>query len=443
VIRQNTFFFVDYEGFRLRRGQTGLRSVPDDALRRGDFSANLGAQIGTDAMGRPVLANQLFNPLTSRLVGTRFIRDPFPGNQVPASHVDPVARKLLELELFPQPNIPGARDARTRNPRQNYADSRTRSGDSDQFSVRLDHRLSDKDYLFGRYGFIDSNAFDPGAFPKQERVDEGRQHLVATSYTRTLSPSMVSELRFGYQRATPQSASKAFLDGINYVNLLGIPGVPTAPAGMPEFSIGGFTSISGAADVVRAHDTFHFIGQLSFNKGRSFFKAGFEARRIHLFVVNNITRMRSTFNIENPEWTGLEGFPSTGNTFANFLLGLSQRKGRSLAQRRSNIRAAEYAGYLQDDFKVTSKLTLNLGVRYQLYIPPKETSDRVSSVRLLRPPGGYLEGGPFICKDPARCGALNRDLPTLGLGLTINDFHVDRLPEIVVAGKQVPRSLVD
>src|SRR5262245_8004740 len=341
VLREKTFFFIDYEGFRLRRGQTGLRSVPDDALRRGDFSSTVGRQLGTDALGRPVLANQLFDPLTSRLQDSRFIRDPFPNNQIPDSRFDPVARKLLDLELFPQPNIAGTQDARTGNPRQNYADSRSRSSDSDQFSVRLDHRLSDRDYLFGRYSFIDSGAFDPGPFPKQERLDQARQHLVATSYTKTLSPTMVSELRFGYQRATPQSASQAFLDGINYVNLLGISGVPTAPAGIPEFSIGGFTSISGAADVVRTHDTFHFIGQLSFNKGRSFFKAGFEVRRTHLFVVNNITRMRSTFNIENAEWTGLEGFPGTGNTFANFLLGLSQRKGRSLAERRSNIRATE------------------------------------------------------------------------------------------------------
>ncbi len=448
VVRGTTFFYLDYEGFRQVRGQTGLRTVPDEALRRGDFAPNLRQQIGVDALGRSVLANQLFDARSSRLITDPrtgraiYVREPYLGNRVPASSFDPVARKLLELNLFPAPNIPGARDARTGNPRQNYADSRSRRDRSDQFSMRIDQRLSDKDQFFARYNFNDSEGFDPGSFPLLERLNVGRQQLLSTSFVRTVSPTVVNEFRFGYQRAAPRSASQAYLDGKNYVQLLGIPGVPTAPAGIPEISIAGFTSIAGGADVARSNGTFQFLEQVSFNKGRSFFKAGFEVRRIHLNVENNITRSRSTYNIE-AEWTGLEGFPGTGNTFASFLLGLAQRKGRSLAERHSFIRATEYAGYLQDDFKVTSKLTLNLGVRYQLFIPPKETRDRVSSVRLLRGPGSYAEGGIYLCRNPARCAALDRNLPTVGLGLTLNDVHADRLPEIVVAGKQVPRSLVD
>ena len=448
IVRDRTFFFVDYEGFRLVRGQTGLRSVPDEALRRGDFAAILGGSLGTDGLGRPVRANQLYDPLTSRLFTnpatnrTTYLRDPFPGNLVPAARWDPVARNFLQTELYPLPNVPGSRDPRTGNPRQNYTDSRSRRNSSDQFATRIDQRLSDKDYVYGRYSFIEYDGFDPGPFPGQERFNNGRTQLVSLSHTRTMTPTVVNELRFGYQRSSPQSASKAFLDGTHYVNMLGIPGIPTAPPGIPEFTIAGFTSVSGGTDAVRTNNTYQFIEQISFNKGRNFFKTGFEYRRIALDSTNNITRIRGTFNIDNTEWTGLEGFPGTGNAFANFLLGLSQRKGRSLAERTSRIFASELSGYIQDDFKATSKLTLNLGMRYQLYIPPKEASDRVSSVRLLRPPGSYHEGGIYVCKDPARCAALDRNLPTTGLGLTLNDVHVDRLPEIVVAGKGVPRSLV-
>jgi hypothetical protein len=309
--------------------------------------------------------------------------------------------------------------------------------------VRIDQRFSDKDQVFGRYSRLTATTFNPGTLPLQERYDVSNQQLLSLSYNRTLSPTIVNEVRFGYQRSSPKSTSKALQDNINYVQLLGIPGVPTAPAGLIDLGIGGFTSITGSADVVRTNDTFQIMDQFAFNKGRNFFKIGVEVRPIHQFVVNNIARMRSTYSFDNAQWTGQDGFPTSGNTFASFLLGYVRLKGRSLSERRSQIRATEYAGYIQDDFKATSKLTLNLGVRYQLYIPPKEMNDRVSSVRQLHPPGSYYEGGIYVCKDPAKCAAIGPSVLPLQLGLTLNDLKVDRLPEIVVAGKQVPRSLVD
>src|SRR5262249_328620 len=120
IRKDRTFFFGYYEGLRNVRGQTGLRTVPDAALRAGDFSSHLGRQLGQDALGRPVFANQIFDAGTSRQVpgSTRFVRDPFPGNRIPASRFDPVAAKILQTDLWPAPNIPGERDASTRNPRQ-------------------------------------------------------------------------------------------------------------------------------------------------------------------------------------------------------------------------------------------------------------------------------------------------------------------------------------
>ena len=252
-MRDRTFYFADYEGFRQVRGQTGIRSVPNEALRAGDFSANLGASAGTDALGRPVFANQIFDPLTARLVtDTRtnrsvYVRDPFPGNRIPLNRFDPVARRVLESNLWPQPNIPGQVDARTRNVIQNFADGRSRRDVYDQGSLRIDHRLSDRDFVYGRWSIVKSDSLNPGNLPGQERSDFGTQQLASINYTRTLTPSIVNELRFGFQKATPESTSFAFQEGLNYNQLLRIPGIPTAQAGVPEFTIAGFTGITGEA----------------------------------------------------------------------------------------------------------------------------------------------------------------------------------------------------
>jgi hypothetical protein len=449
IIRDRTFFFADYEGYRQVRGQTSIGTVPNDALKRGDFSSNLAASAGTDALGRAVLANQIYDPRTSRLVNdprvnrSVYVRDPFPQNTIPVARFDPVARNVLNQGLYPAPNSPGRQDARTRNIIQNYADSRSRRDSYNQGSIRIDHRLSDKDYLYGRYSIVKNDNLSPGALPGQERSDFGTQSVTSLNYTRTMTPTSVNEFRFGFQRAQPQSTSFAFQEGKNFNQILGIPGIPTARAGLPEFTVAGFTGITGGGDLVRDNRTYQLMDSFSFSKGRNLFKVGFEMRRISMDVTNNIVRTRGTFGFDNAEWTGIEGFSTTGSTFANFLLGLPRSKGRSLANRSSEIFATEYAGFIQDDLKLTSRLTLNMGVRYQFYVPPKERQDRVSTVVHRNPPGSFQEGGIYVCKDPARCAAISPTTRATELGLTLNDLRVERLPEITVAGKGIPRSLVD
>ena len=211
----------------------------------------------------------------------------------------------------------------------------------------------------------------------------------------------------------------------------------------PVIGITGFTGIDDGGESRRGDDTLQFIDQFSFNKGRHFFKVGGEVRRIKLDVLNNPANTRGDFNFGNQEWTGLEGFAGTGNTFANFLLGLPRQKARRPGDHSSFLRATEYAGFFQDDFKATPKLTINYGVRYQLYISPRETRNNISSIRIPHFPASFAEGGIAFCKDRQRCANLPTTLDPLRLGLTLNDLHVDRLPQIVVAGKDAPRSLVE
>jgi hypothetical protein len=443
ILRDRTFFFVDYQGFRQVRAGVGRRTVPDAALLAGDFSAVLGSQAGTDALGRPVFANQIFDAATSRLVGARFVRDPFPGNRIPLNRFDPVALKIIQKGLWPAPNTAGTRDSRTGNPRDNFYDDRGTRDLADQLMVRVDHRFSASDNFYARWAVNDTDTFSPGNFPGNERLSLNRQQVVGASYTRTLGPTRVNDLRFAYQRERPQSGAERILAGVNLVKELGIRGLPLAGAGAPVIGITGFTSFDDGGESKRDDDTYQIIDQFSFNKGRHFFKLGVEFRRIRLDVINNPANTRGDFNFANAEWTGLEGFSGTGNTFANFVLGLSRQKSRRPGDHSSFLRATEYAGYFQDDWKVSSKLTFNYGARYQLYIPPKETRNHISAIVVPNFPQSFAEGGPAFCKDPIKCAAIAANLDPLRLGLTLADLNISRLPQIVVAGREVPRSLVD
>ena len=454
VFKNKTFFFGEYQGLRQVSGNVGRRNVPDAAFRNGNFSAILGkAQLKDDrgnlifdAVGQPVFANQIFDPLTSRPDPNRpglFTRVAFPDNKIPLDRFDPVARAILQKGLWPNPNTEGTRDSRTGNPVNNFFDNRSSRSNADQFLVRVDHRFSENDLFYARYGFNDSDSFSPGNFPGSERLSLNRQQALAASYTKTLGPTTVNEFRFGYQRARPESTAQRILAGANLVKELGIRGLPLAGPGAPDIGISGFTSFNEGGEDKRRGDTYQFLDQLSFNKGRHFFKAGFEVRRIHLDRINNPTETRGTFDFGNQEWTGLEGASGTGNTFANFLLGLPRQKGRRPGDHSSFLRATEYAAFFQDDFKVTPKLTVNYGVRYQLYIPPKETRNNISAIRVPRFPGSFAEGGIAFCKDPKKCAGIPANLDPLRLGLTLADLDVSRLPQIVVAGREAPRSLVE
>ncbi len=382
--KDRTFFFVNYEGQRLRRGNTTLTSVPTATMKGGDFSSLLGASQGSDVLGRTVLRNAVYDALTSRTSGNVFVRDVFPGNVVPVSRFDPVARRVLAFPgMVPEANIPGGRGANG-NPTQNYFDGRTRTSNYDLFSMRGDHQFSVKDTLMARYSITDSNAFAPNTLPGYGSFDNQRQMAGTIAYTRVIGPATVNEFKFGYLRWAQFQAAENTIAGTDLVKQLGIRGLDFASTpgleGAPNITIGGFATIGDGDGPYRPrNNTFQFIDQLSFNKGRHFIKVGGEIRRVR----NAITRantLRGSFDFGNPNWTGEQGFANSGNTFASFLLGLPRQKGRRVSGFFQDLRSTEYAAFVQDDWKVNSRLTINMGLRYMLYLPPYETHDRVSTL---------------------------------------------------------------
>lgn len=399
--KDRTFFFTNYEGFRLRRGNTTLTTVPTAEMKRGDFSSHLGASIGTDALGRAVPRNAIYDATTSRQVGNVSVRDMFPGNIVPVTRFDPAARNVINFAgMIPAPNTAGGRGVNG-NPTLNYFDGRTRTSNYDLFSLRGDHQFSSKDTLMARYSITDSNAFSPNTFPGYGSLDNQRQMAGTIAYTRIFGPTTVNEFKFGYLRWAQFQAGENTIANRDLVKELGVSGLDFASTdglrGAPNFAISGFATIGDGDGPYRPrNNTFQFIDQVSFNKGRHFIKAGGEIRRVR----NAITRantLRGSFNFTSNNWTGLQGFGNTGNTFANFLLGLPVQKGRRVSGFFQDLRSTEYATFIQDDWKVSSKLTINMGLRYMLYTPPYETQDRVATLTYPdRRPSNFAEGALFF-----------------------------------------------
>jgi hypothetical protein len=401
---QRTFFFTAYEGFRQRRGRSTVTTVPDADRRRGDFSRNLLTQrTVADALGRTWQRGQLFDPLSSRPVTDnrgqlRFVREPFTNNIIPLSRFDPTSLRVLSnTEFVPLPNAPG-RETAAGDVVENFLDGRTLSNNFDQFSARIDHQASDNDTIYGRFTFNDSNNFNPRTFPGFSNLDNQRNLNGTLSYAKVISPTTLNELRFGYQGWFQLAGSEANFAGTDWIERLGINGLShardAAIRGAPSISVAGFAGWGddGGLPLVRRNNTFQVIDNLSFNKGRHFMKVGFEVRRVR----ENVVRAQATrgeFAFSNPQWTGIDGVGNTGHALASMQLGLMRQKARRISDFATRLRATEYGAYVQDDFKATQNLTLNIGLRYMLYIPPKDTRDRISTlVHPLRCPSYDLPG---------------------------------------------------
>ena len=361
IKRDHTFFFVDYQGTRLRNGHTDLVTVPTPAERVGDFSGD---------------ASRIYDPLTSRPnpAGAGFIRDPFPGNMIPDARISPVGRKVIAL--YPLPQIPVVHV-------NNFIGDGVQRSDTDAFDARVDHQISAKDSLFGRVSFAQADHINPGSlvtvasansrFPSNGSTP-GRG--AALGYTHIFSPQFINEFRAGFARL-------AWLGQVwdptqRGADVLGIPGVPqTAQTyGLPNFNIAGdeFLGDQGLLPVKRGKNVFNFLDNVSFTRGRHAFKSGVDLRRTQ-FNINQPGGPRGQFTF-NGVFSRLPSAPAgTGMGAADLLLGYADVANISNSV-TVGIRIHAYSGFFMDDWKVNNRLTLNLGIRYDVVTPPVEVRDR-------------------------------------------------------------------
>ncbi len=373
IIKDRTFFFFGWQSSREVNAAPQLASVPTLANREGIFST------------------PIYDPATTvpNPNGSGYIRTPFPNNTIPASRFDPVAAQLLAL--YPLPNLTG---------KNNFFSDQEESIDADQFLGRIDHRFSEHDSIFGRYVSTGNTNFLPATLPlpaNDPSIVHPEAHSFAASETHIFRPNLINEARIGYQETREvQQADSTRL--FNQYGIIGAPDVSTI-YGLPTFTISGLSTLgtpgpgalptpatgSGNLPIDKQGRTIQADDNLSWVRGRHTIKTGFDFQQVTLFA--NVTlQARPNFAFNGVYTQNPQSRTGTGSALADFLLGYtsaSQVSTTSDSESRQHI----YQGYVQDDWQVSSRLTVNLGLRYELPLPFYETSNNYADA--------ILEPGPY------------------------------------------------
>jgi hypothetical protein len=379
-IRKNkTFFFGGYEALRERKGLTYAGQVPTPAMLNGDFSALL-SQPDPNTGKAPF---EIIDPLSCNNPPFGAACQPFAGNIIPQDRISSVAK--LIIPYFPAPDISGATNVGTNN----YVTNPKRSRNDNQFSGRVDHSFNEKDNLYVRYMLAQSITLTPeqaySALPGFGDRIRFRGQNVALSWTHTISPTMLNEVRIGFSRNMDIGTCASCPRKPGFVESFGIQGLTAlspADEGFPSFSFGsGYFSIGDSNyRPVESNDMVEkYEDTLTITKGKHTIAMG--------------TDLQPYQALRNQAPFSPHGQFSFGNDYSNFtisdfLLGYPSSAGRSIAKAVTNQDGMFINFFVQDDYRVSKKLTINMGLRYEHHQLPIDRRDVGAS--LVPIPGAPL-----------------------------------------------------
>jgi hypothetical protein len=400
IVKNKLFFFADYQGTRIRQSQTDISSVPlssaQSGERGGDFSDILGPQDTDpithqpifDALGRPVFINEVYDPASLHPDGvTRdgFGFDPITGlpisgqaNIIPQNRLDSAA--LNVMQLFPNPNLDGTAN--------NFLSNPVAQNNQNSFDIRVDHQPTSNDSLSMTFSYGKVDAHSPDPFPGLAGGGTFSGHVTnlalaaGVSYVRTFSATRINELKIGYSRyvvnAVPNFVGQDISDQVQIPGIFD-PSNKVATGGLPFISISNFSPL-GTTDwfpEFLRENSYQLVDGFTLNRGRHSWKFGADIRRRRhgFFQTQN---SRSDWNFDQ-QFTQDLSSGAEGNALASFLLGYPISAFRDGQKGQYGMNWLEASAYLMDDFRVSPKLTLNLGVRYDLFTPMVEDHDRLAN----------------------------------------------------------------
>ncbi|MBI3697836.1 MAG: carboxypeptidase regulatory-like domain-containing protein [Acidobacteria bacterium] len=361
LLRDRTFFFMDYEGQREVVGQTQVNTVPTAAMKQGDF--------------RGAAPNGIFDPLTtttSPLGRTRFADD-----RVPSSRFDPIAFKLVNL--YPAPHTPGLAN--------NYVANPTKRSATDRADLRIDHQLSRKDSLMGRYSIDDSRLTIPDTFNTDIGGREDsfagpnpvRGHSLVVSDIHTFRTNLIADFRFGYTRfaslLTPTTLTNPVWKEI--------PGRDTSDPYQPSAPIispAGYAGLGNSRSnpLIRHENMAEYIANLTWQRGSHNLKFGLDFRRRLISETASPPGESAfgRFNFDSSFANNPASPGGTGHVMAVMLLGYPARTTRDFfIPGTAYVESQEYNGYAHDEWRVNNRLTLNLGAHWEVNPPFTERND--------------------------------------------------------------------
>ncbi|MBV9180482.1 MAG: TonB-dependent receptor, partial [Acidobacteria bacterium] len=433
-----TFFFYSYEAGRQRTSNVSNVLVPTAAERNGDFSD------WRDNSGNLV---PIYNP-SSEVGGNPATRTPFANNQIPASAISTIAKNYMSL--LPQPNVPVADMAACAQTNgngsgacTNYVASLNKPYDTDNNTFRLDENLSDRDRLYVT-GILGEQKFDnPSAIPLTGEIKYQKNHLLGVNWQHTITPSMFNEARVGYNWMDWRNGSDA-ANGKNYGQLFGFANVPGNPRmwGVPNIVYNGFQAIGDTnSGWTQKENNYQFVDNLKWVHAKHTLTVGTDVRRYMLSMIaafgsTGVVNFDGSYTGLNPNLSHNSSYATAGagSSIADFLLGnpINISGPAPGGSDLFDVRATNWNFFAQDDFRVTPRLTLNLGLRYE--IPPAYHDIYNSGAQLDMANGGgflwanknvvntvqQLGGYPFL----ARCCVDNKLVPP---------DHKDLAPRIGIA----------
>jgi hypothetical protein len=369
IRRDHTFLFVDYQGTPSRTGVPMLATVRPNDQRGGDFS-NL-----RNAKGALIPIYDPFGASTTRTV--------FPDNVVPIKRLDPAAVRISSL--LPQPNQFGAGGQPL--PFNNFAATRIASSDLQSFDIRLDHQFSPNSNVFVRHSFQNTSAVSPSLFglplggpPTLAGTTHARVQNTGIGHTYQVTPTWMNELRLGLNRQTSTLRQEDY--GQNLDEQFGIPGVNRSPqtSGLSNINVAGLFTLGGSilTPLSVASTNWNVSEKITWLAGRHTVRFGLDYQH-EIGSTGYLVFGRGMYTFLNLSTSTAVGAPG-GDAFASFLLGAPYLVLRdAFPPGMVGLTAPRLGAYVQDDVRLTPKLTLNLGARYDVMPYASEKHDRLSN----------------------------------------------------------------